>query len=330
MTASLPYSRTLSKQLIARTARSFTRPSATPLLRVTCDCTPNSARSTRARGFLGHLSAVKSARSYATSTDKPASRPKAHTGRAPAKRSPTPKEAKPAKKTTTKRKKKSSAAKPKPKGRKRLSKTAVLQKQRQEQKDLRATALLDQPKQLPQTAYTLVVVEEAKKGGDVKSNAASASARYRSLSPEEREEYNHQANLNKEKNEQAYKRWVQGFTPLQIKQANNARRQLAKKAKEAGKKTKFQRLKDDRTVKAPRNAYSFFFTERHRSGDLKGLSVGESGKLIGREWKNLSPAEKKPYEDKAAADKARYEEEYKTVYGVDPPHLRRGSGSSST
>jgi hypothetical protein len=105
--------------------------------------------------------------------------------------------------------------------------------------------------------------------------------------------YNHEANVNKEKNAVAYKQWVQSYTPLQIKEANNARRQLARKAKAAGKKTKYSSIKDDRHVKAPRNAYSFFFGERHASGDLRGMSVAESGKLLGREWKSLSASEQK-------------------------------------
>ncbi|EXJ85975.1 hypothetical protein A1O1_06344 [Capronia coronata CBS 617.96] len=325
MTATLPYSRTLSKQLVGRGTWLFTRPAAnSPLLRVSCNCTRSGERPYSRRTYLNRVSGYKHARTYATATEKPASRPKSHTGRDPPKRRATTltKEAKPAKKTTKKPKKKA-VKKAKPKGRKPLSKTAILQKQRQDAADLRAAALLQEPKQLPQTAFTLVFVEEAKKGGDVKSNAGEASARYRNLSPEEREQYNHQANLNKEKNIEAYKRWVQSFTPLEIKKANNARKLLAKKAKAAGKKTKFLSIKDDRSVKAPQNAYSFFFTDRHKSGDLKGMSVGESGKLVGKEWKSLSPSEKKPYEDKAAADAARYEEEYKTVYGVDSPRSRK-------
>lgn len=46
-------------------------------------------------------------------------------------------------------------------------------------------------------------------------------------------------------------------------------------------------------MKAPRNAYTFFFADRHLSGDMSGMSVGESGKLLGREWNSLSAAEKK-------------------------------------
>jgi hypothetical protein len=47
--------------------------------------------------------------------------------------------------------------------------------------------LLSEPKQLPQTAFSIVFTEEAKKGGDVKSRATEASQRYKNLSAEERE-----------------------------------------------------------------------------------------------------------------------------------------------
>ncbi|KAK5455270.1 hypothetical protein LTS15_005990 [Exophiala xenobiotica] len=83
-------------------------------------------------------------------------------------------------------------------------------------------------------------------------------------------------------------------------------------------KKKVPLIQDDRRVKSMRNGYSFFFAERHSSGDLKGMTVAESGKLVGKEWKEMSASEKKPYTDKAEADRARYVEEYRTVYGLEP------------
>lgn len=38
-------------------------------------------------------------------------------------------------------------------------------------------------------------------------------------------------------------------------------------------------------------------------------STGQVGKQLGDKWKALSTTERKPYDDKAAADKKRYEEE---------------------
>jgi hypothetical protein len=58
-------------------------------------------------------------------------------------------------------------------------------------------------------------------------------------------------------------------------------------------KKKVPLIQDDRRVKSMRNGYSFFFAERHSSGDLKGMTVAESGKLVGKEWKEMSASEKK-------------------------------------
>ncbi|KIX04261.1 uncharacterized protein Z518_07815 [Rhinocladiella mackenziei CBS 650.93] len=326
MTAAHLSSRTLSKQLLARSTGAFTRPFATnSLLRVNCSCTPNNEPSDHRRGYVILSSISKVVRSYATAAGKPVSKPKAHTGRVPAKSKrtaiTTPRKAKSAKKST-KRAKKNTVKKTKPKGRKPPSKSALLQKARKEQAELRATALLDEPKLLPETAWTLVFAEEAKKHGDVKSKAAAAADKYKNLSAEERERYNHEANANKEKNAQAYKQWVQSYTPLEIKNANTARRQLQRKAKADGKKTTYSGIKDDRTVKLPVTAYAYFFQNRHASGDFKGVSIGEIGKLVGQEWKSLSSSEKQIYNDKADSDRNRYVEEYKTVYGIDAPRVR--------
>ena len=43
---------------------------------------------------------------------------------------------------------------------------------------------------------------------------------------------------------------------------------------------------------------------------------GEVGKLLGEKWKELTEKEKVPYEQKAKADKARYEKEKLEYAGV--------------
>ncbi|KIV79326.1 hypothetical protein PV11_06892 [Exophiala sideris] len=327
----LPYSRTLAAQVVARSTRSFTRPATiNSLSRVTCACANKDGQTNRGSEWIDLGAFYRRARSYATTATKPASRPKAHTGRAAAKRTTTTKKAAStsATKKPTRRTKKKTVKKPKPKVKKAPSKTALAQKARKAQSDLRAAALLEEPKQLPSTAFSLILVEESHKAGDVRSRAAAASGRYKNLSPEEREQYNHQANENRQKNAVAYKKWVQSHTPLEIKQANNARRTLVRKAKAEGKKKRFTPIHDDRSVKGHRNAYTFFFADRHASGDLKGMSVGESGKLIGKEWKELSATERRAYDSKAEADKNRYDEELKSVYGLDPPKPRTRKASS--
>lgn len=77
---------------------------------------------------------------------------------------------------------------------------------------------------------------------------------------------------------------------------------------------------------------------------MKHMKIGEVGTLIGREWKALSAEQKKvvlsffffcftnrlligiqTYEDRAAKDKLRYNEEFTTVYGTAPLYMKKAS-----
>ncbi|KEF56053.1 uncharacterized protein A1O9_07634 [Exophiala aquamarina CBS 119918] len=326
MAAAPTYSRGLSK-LWANSARPFTRPGpSNSYLRVSCACFTNNHHQTLRNGFSELTARFKQARTYATTAAKPARKSRAASRSTTGTKRAGPK--KPAaKKQGVRKSKKKVATKPKakkPRVKKAPTKTAVAQKARAARVELRNAALLDKPKQLPATAYTLLLVAESKGShGSIAASANSVSTKYRNLSPEERERLNHEANANAQKNAQAYKKWVQSHTPLEIKKANNARKQLTAQAKAAGHKTTYRQIQDDRSVKQPRNAYSYFFGDRYASGDLQGLSVGESAKLIGKEWAQLSDNAKKPYNNKAAADRERYLEEHKSVYGVDSPAIKK-------
>lgn len=46
-------------------------------------------------------------------------------------------------------------------------------------------------------------------------------------------------------------------------------------------------------MKQPRNGFSFFSADRFASGDFAGISIRESGTLIGKEWHALSENAKK-------------------------------------
>lgn len=179
--AVFPVPRTLASRLLARTSRSFTRPSpANPLLRVACNSSSNKSGNTHCGDWSDLALFYKNARNYATATKKPAGRPKAHTGRAAA----STKKTTPKKKATKKPKKK---AVKKPKAKKAPSKTALVKQARKTASDLRAAALLEEPKQLPSTAFSVILVEEAKKTKAFAGSASAASARYKNLSPAERE-----------------------------------------------------------------------------------------------------------------------------------------------
>lgn len=51
-------------------------------------------------------------------------------------------------------------------------------------------------------------------------------------------------------------------------------------------------IEDDRQVKHPISAWSFFFAERQASTDFQGIAVPERARLIAAEWKALSDSEK--------------------------------------
>ena len=93
-------------------------------------------------------------------------------------------------------------------------------------------------------------------------------------------------------------------------------------------------LRDERQVKRPVPAHSLFVRERHASGDMHGMSIGDSIRLIMKEWKALSDSEKQvrygleicsyaisdqsatqAYRDQHAQSRERYVKEVKQKYG---------------
>eukprot|EP00882_Tetradesmus_deserticola_P011967 GHRQ01012666.1.p1 GENE.GHRQ01012666.1~~GHRQ01012666.1.p1 ORF type:complete len:645 (+),score=367.82 GHRQ01012666.1:668-2602(+) len=88
-----------------------------------------------------------------------------------------------------------------------------------------------------------------------------------------------------------------------------------------GKKARKPRKKKD--PNAPKKALSgfMFFSNSNRDRiktDNPGIPFGQVGKLLGEEWKKLSPEDKAPYEAQAAKDKQRYAAamaEYKAAGG---------------
>jgi hypothetical protein len=73
-----------------------------------------------------------------------------------------------------------------------------------------------------------------------------------------------------------------------VKQANHARERLVK----LGARKRLATLKDERTPKRPRSAYTYFFKERHDSGDFAGVRIPDAGRLIAQEWKALGASQK--------------------------------------
>ena len=202
MTVGLLHSRALALRLLSRCPST---PVLLSSLRVRHDQNAGHQTSPSHSNVEITYSRLGQKQNYATGV--PASRPgrpKAHTGRATASKKKsaarstsaaknstvTKKAAKPKRKTKTK-------AKPKTK-----RKTGVLTKQQKankekkaaalKQRNLRITALLTPPaatppKQLPRTAYMVVNAENQVKGTSPTDNARASAAKYKALTPEERE-----------------------------------------------------------------------------------------------------------------------------------------------
>ncbi|KAI9769456.1 MAG: hypothetical protein M1835_006708 [Candelina submexicana] len=282
-------------------------------------------------------------RSYADGATP--AKPKAHTGRAKArttkptekssttvakkaagtaKKPAAKKKASPAKKKATTKSATSAKAKPKKKAaRKPRAKKSKSDRQKNliakgKERDaiaaLKETALVGEfPKTLPQTPYNVLNQELAKETHALAGKAASA--KYKNLTPEELEHYNHIANQNRATNEAAYRKVVEAHTPEQIRSANHARRLLKRKYKI---RQSVKPIQDERQVKGPSSCYNIFFKERVDSGDLKHMAIADMGKLVGSEWKRLAKEEKDKYIKQQDLDLSRYKFEVKTVYGRDP------------
>ncbi|GAN07545.1 non-histone chromosomal protein 6 [Mucor ambiguus] len=77
------------------------------------------------------------------------------------------------------------------------------------------------------------------------------------------------------------------------------------------RETKKRGKKDPNAPKRGLSAYMFFSQDKRAQVKEENpeASFGTLGKLLGEKWKAMSDEEKKPYVDKAEADKKRYEDE---------------------
>ncbi|KAF5870211.1 putative hmg box protein [Botrytis fragariae] len=223
------------------------------------------------------------------------------------------KTAKPVKKPVKKPAKKTVAKKPGPKPKKQLTDS---QKLKLKLKELKAIAFLKEaPKQIPDTAYSVLFIELVKKGTPVIDAAKEASEKYKSSSTAELERLEQIAKENKAVNSRNYKNWVESHTPAEIRTANYARHHIRRLTNRSASP---RIIKDDRLVKNVTSSLFLFMRERYSSGDFANLSIAESSKKIAQEYKSLSPEQRKPFEDAAVADQERYVQEYRTVYGEEP------------
>ncbi|KAH0436966.1 hmg box [Colletotrichum camelliae] len=237
---------------------------------------------------------------------------------------------KPAVKKPAAKTKKVAAKKPakkpaKPKGRPRRALTPE-EKLKLEKKDLKQVALLaSEPSNSVTTAWQVYQTEklraEAIPRGEFGSRIAAFAEDFKNLSTQELQRVQETANANKLKDNATYKAWVESHTPLEIYNANVARRRLRalKPQKEGKRQNKPKSIVDERLPKSPISSFMYYVKARWAQGDLPE-GVGPATKAIGEGWTNLTEAEKAPYQALAKSDLERYEREVKDVLGRE---LRR-------
>lgn len=209
MTIIIPAHRALTSKLAGRSFKVVTRYGYNPWL---ARVNQTEESKTSQRWSPSYSSGMISTRNYATTTAKaPAGRPKAHTGRTPARKTAT---SKPGPKTAEgkskvgRKPKAQSKAKPKPKPKKKVvakkparkpkkpsTPQAVARaeklKANKEIRELKGKALLDSPKALPHSAWHVIFTEfqNAAKGSGtpVTATTKEAVAKLKSLTPEEQE-----------------------------------------------------------------------------------------------------------------------------------------------
>ncbi|KAG5294833.1 HMG box domain-containing protein [Histoplasma ohiense] len=230
---------------------------------------------------------------------------------------PAKKNAKPTKKTAKRTVKKSTKAKPKVKATPKRKQLTEKQKEALQKKKAREAiaelkaAALEPPKSLPETAYILLQQQH--------KQFAGISDTYKNLPSEERQRLDEIAESNRAANRAAFHDWVNRHTPLQIKEANAARRRLRRLL---NKKRGFMEISDDRQPKRPANAYMHFVKEVSASGDV---STSDRMKKCAELWRSLSMSEKERYQQMALEAKNRYIYDFKSAYGTDPPTRSRSA-----
>ncbi|KAK2865306.1 hypothetical protein FQN49_003709 [Arthroderma sp. PD_2] len=178
-----------------------------------------------------------------------------------------------------------------------------------EQLKILKMAALTPPKRLP--TAKLAVFTTGKGVGIMK-----LVDEYKQLSEFQLEELQQTCEKNITTNRHNLEQWVESHTPLEIKNANDARRKLRRIL--SSKSRTYNAIKDDRQVKPPRSAYIFYAADKQKTGALDHLSAKERLSEIARTWNNASESEKEKYGELKEEDRTRYINEYREIYGEEP------------
>jgi hypothetical protein len=115
-----------------------------------------------------------------------------------------------------------------------------------------------------------------------------------------------QAAANREATKADRLAWVESEPIENIYLANLARRRIGRAT---GKRVHL--ITDHRIPKHPGNAFTLYIKARKDPSDQR--DVRDRIKALAVEWHNLPPAEKRPFEDRWAADSQKYSQELEPI-----------------
>ncbi|KAI0397870.1 hypothetical protein F5Y17DRAFT_413866 [Xylariaceae sp. FL0594] len=172
------------------------------------------------------------------------------------------------------------------------------EKARKEIRALKEAALFHEPKKLPASAYVVYMVRRFKNGAvqdfqDMKN----IGQEFKALPEYEVKELESLALQNAAENKAIYKKWVESYSPEQIRAANRARRRLKKKYNIPASIKTIVRIRDERPTRRPLAPYMLYLKSRWASGDFAGVDPREASRRIGAAWRGLTDAERQPYVD---------------------------------
>ncbi|KAH6604727.1 hypothetical protein Trco_006434 [Trichoderma cornu-damae] len=224
--------------------------------------------------------AAKSTKSAAAAKKKPASKKAAN-----------PK----AKKTVKKAVKKKVAAKTAKKVTAKRKTLTPEQKENAEIRKLRQMALLKGPTHLPETAWSVYLLDNMRGSeGKLTDKVKAISTSFKNLPEAERERLASIGNSNKAANQDSKKKWIESFPPEAIHTANLARRRLARKVE----KSKVFLIHDDRLPQRAGSGFTIFIKQHFNESGSE--SPKDAMRSLGERWKSLSLEDKAPYLKEAA------------------------------
>ncbi|KZO98128.1 hypothetical protein CALVIDRAFT_562516 [Calocera viscosa TUFC12733] len=163
----------------------------------------------------------------------------------------------------------------------------------------------------------------------VHHEAKLAATAYHKLSDEDREPWEVSAKEQKKKYEKEMKDWERTLRPELIEAENQFRTHMRRHGKN-GKKYSRANMRDPNIPPKPLSAFFLFQKEIQDDPELVQKYLGEAdeakarAKRASKHWNNMTKQQQQPYLDKAAADKADWEER-KLVYHDMTAHIPSGA-----